>query len=571
MIQSTPVTGGRGYRQRPGRPNDGRRDRLLRHLVPLLLIAATAFVAGIVAGALHRPAEQDVADDYMAAYAQRDYGAMYALITDDAKRRFTPDQFRAAHEDALATATATKIAVEKAEGPADDAVATRVKIATRVFGQVEDELVLPMDEERVTWAPHLTFPGVNEGEQLERTLELPPRATLLDANGDELDPATAASIGGELGPIPPERAEELRAKGVPDGAEVGISGLQRALDDELRGTPGGRLKAGARVLARSTPKAAKPVRTTIVPRIQAAAVTALAGRLGGVVVMKVGGKDDGDVAAAAGIGLSGLQPPGSTFKIITLSGALEARITRPKEQFAVATSATLEGVELQNANGESCGGTLIDSFAHSCNSVFAPLGAELGARRLVRTAERFGFNETPAIDGAATSTIPPASEIGDDLAVGASAIGQGRVQANTLQMALAAATIADEGERPTPTLLKKAKPRRTRAISRRTARIVDRAMRAVVAYGTGTSAAIGGVTIAGKTGTAELRQTQGEEVEGAPVEGDTTDTTAWFAAYAPANRPRIAVAVMLVEAGAGGAVAAPAARTVLAEALRRPG
>ena len=108
-------------------------------------------------------------------------------------------------------------------------------------------------------------------------------------------------------------------------------------------------------------------------------------------------------------------------------------------------------------------------------------------------------------------------------------------------------------------------------ISERTARIVDRAMRAVVAYGTGTGAAISGVTVAGKTGTAELRQTQGELPEGAPVEDATTDTSAWFAAYAPAKKPRIAVAVLLVEAGAGGAVAAPPASTVLAEALRRRG
>ncbi|MDQ3739381.1 MAG: penicillin-binding transpeptidase domain-containing protein, partial [Actinomycetota bacterium] len=296
------------------------------------------------------------------------------------------------------------------------------------------------------------------------------------------------------------------------------------------------------------------------------------GRLGGVIVMRVGGKDDGDVIAAAGIGMSGLQPPGSTFKIVTLAAALEARKAKPSDEFAVATSATLEGVELQNANGESCGGDLIESFAHSCNSVFGPLGAELGPRRLVAAAERFGFNRPPGIDGAATSTIPPAAEIGDDLAVGASAIGQGRVQASTLQMALAAAAIANRGRMPVPTVSKRGEPRSTEVVSRRTARIVDRGMRAVVAYGTGTAAAIEGVTVAGKTGTAELRQTQGEAVEGETVvEGDTTDTTAWFAAYAPANRPRVVVAVMLVEAGAGGAVAAPAARGVLAEALRRPG
>jgi hypothetical protein len=572
MIQSTPVTGGRGYRQRSGGPPEGRRTRVVRHLVPLLIVAAAAFVAGIVAGALHTPKEQEVAREYARAYAKRDYDAMYALLTDEAKRRTTEAAFRRAHEDSLAMATATRIAAGDAEDPEDGTVDVAMRVDTRVFGPVQASLAVPVEEERVAWAPHLAFPGVREGERLERTTELPQRATVLDANGDELDPATQASIGGELAPIPAERAQELQAEGVPEDADVGISGLQRALDDELRGTPGGRLRAGGRVLAASRPKPAEPVRSTIVPRIQAAAVTALAGRLGGVVVVRVGGSDDGDVVAAAGIGMSGLQPPGSTFKIITLAGALEAKATKPSEQFPVATAATLEGVELQNANGESCGGDLIESFAHSCNSVFGPLGAELGPERLVRAAERFGFNRPSAIDGAATSTIPPAAEIGDDLAVGSSAIGQGRVQASTLQMALAAATIANKGRLPTPTLDKRARPRATKAIDRRTARIVDRGMRAVVRYGTGTAAAISGVTVAGKTGTAELVSTQGEAAEGeTAVEGDTTDTTAWFAAYAPADRPRVAVAVMLVQAGAGGAVAAPAASTVLREALRRPG
>jgi penicillin-binding protein A len=570
MIQSTPVTGGRGYSQRPP---SGRRDRLLRHLVPVLLVGAVAFVAGLVAGTLHRPAEQDLADDYAAAYAERDYDAMYALLTAQAKRRTTQEQFAAAHEDAHATATTQRIATEEAGAPDGGVVSVGARIATSVFGTVSADLQLPVEgEDGVDWAPHLTFPGMRGGERLERTVDLPERATLLDANGDPLDPETRASIGGELGPIPPERAQEMRAKGVPEDAEIGVSGLERALDDELRGKPGGRLRAGTRVLAASSPRAAVPVRTTIVPRIQLAAQSALAGRLGGVVVMRVGGRDDGDVAAAAGIGLSGLQPPGSTFKIVTLSAALQARITRPGEEFPVATSATLSGVELQNANGESCGGDLIESFAHSCNSVFAPLGAELGPRRLVRAAERFGFNERPAIDGAATSTIPPAAEMGDDLAVGATAIGQGRVQANTLQMAVAAATIADKGNRPRPTVLAADRPERQRAVPARVARIVDRGMRAVVAYGTGTAARIDGTVVAGKTGTAELRQTQGETPEGEePIGDDTTDTTAWFAAYAPARRPRVAVAVMLVEAGAGGAVAAPAARAVLAEALRRRG
>ena len=138
--------------------------------------------------------------------------------------------------------------------------------------------------------------------------------------------------------------------------------------------------------------------------------------------------------------------------MITLAGALEARIAGAGSSFPVETKTTLEGVELENANGESCGGSLRLSFAHSCNSVFAPLGARLGAARLVETAETFGFNQDLGIPGAATSTIPPADEIGDALAVGSTAIGQGRVQATALMMGWVAATIADGGARQRLTL-----------------------------------------------------------------------------------------------------------------------
>src|SRR5204862_215427 len=77
----------------------------------------------------------------------------------------------------------------------------------------------------------------------------------------------------------------------------------------------------------------------------------------------------------------------------------------------VETHAVIDGVNLQNANGESCGGTFAEAFAQSCNSVFAPLGVKLGAKRLVATAERFGFNETPSVPGEAPSTLPPAPAI----------------------------------------------------------------------------------------------------------------------------------------------------------------
>src|SRR6202035_5610598 len=142
------------------------------------------------------------------------------------------------------------------------------------------------------------------------------------------------------------------------------------------------------------------------------------------------------------------------------------------------------------------------AFAVSCNSVFSPLGVKLGAERLVSMAERFGFNQEPGLPGAAESTLPPASAIPGELAVGSTAIGQGQVLATPLEMATVAATVADGGRRPRPTFEEQAAPGTpVRAISDAVAHTVRRLMIAVVREGTGTSAAIPGVVVAGKTGT----------------------------------------------------------------------
>ena len=556
--------------------------RFLHHGLPLLAAAAAAFGAGAAIGGNHRPAEQRLAERYADAWERGDFAAMHGMLSPGAQSRASAAAFRDAYARAAATATLEKIVRTGPARQRGDAVRVPVRATTRIFGTVDETLVLPMSDgdPKVEWERHLTFPGVRHGERLQRRTSLPSRATLTAADGTVLargpdrtaeDEELAASIRGEMGPIPPERARELRAEGVPSDARVGVTGLERALDDELRGDPGGVLRAGRRALARTVPRPNDPVKSTIVPRVQRAAVQAIGGRVGGVVALH---PRTGALLGAAGIGLSGLQPPGSTFKIVTLAGALRAGITKPSERFPVETFATLEGVKLENANGESCGGTLMYSFAHSCNSVFAPLGARLGSERLVKAAEAFGFNRPPGIDGAAESVIPAADAIGDDLAVGASAIGQGKVQATALQLAIVAATIANEGERPAPTLLDGTRTRRTRAVPRRTSRTVGRAMRRVVTEGTGAAARIPGVGVAGKTGTAELRSTQVADpppgttlVQPEPA-ADPTDTTAWFAAYAPVKRPRVAVAVMLVGSGAGGESAAPAAKLVLTEALR---
>jgi len=164
--------------------------------------------------------------------------------------------------------------------------------------------------------------------------------------------------------------------------------------------------------------------------------------------------------------------------------------------------------------------------------------------------------------------------------VGSTAIGQGRVLASTLQMATVAAAIGLHGRLPALTLTYPSRggssPPGAAATTPAVARRVRRMMVEVVRNGTGVRAAIPGVVVAGKTGTAELRSTQGctpaaDNPESCTVQSadDTSDTDAWFAAFAPALAPRVAVGVMLVGDGAGGDTAAPAARTVLEAALHR--
>src|SRR4051794_17587038 len=467
MTQSRDVTG------RDVPPFPGRQSRRVRRLL-VLAAAAVAFAAGLIlgAGSGEAPGER-VAARFTSAWEKGDWARMGSLST--GPRRPRAATFAGRYRAAPDTATASAIPFCRPRRGPHGVVDAPAVVTTRVWGTLRATLRLSVSGDgeaaRVRWSSRLVFPGLAPGERLRRETTLPERADLRFRDNTKMStfPELAASIAGDLGAIPADRAERMRALGVPSDGLVGISGLQRVFDERLLGRPGGVLYAGQRVLARAVSRPGEDVRTTISPKVQRAAVDALAGRLGGAIALKPG---SGEVLGAAGVAWSALQPPGSTFKIITLAGALDAGLAKPSTAFPVATDTTLSGVRLENANGESCGGTLLQSFAESCNSVFAPLGAKLGARRLVAVARHFGFGEAPPIPGAATPSIPAAGEVGDDLAVGSTAIGQGRVEATALEMAIVAATIANDGRRPRPTLRLGARSPSVRAVSPKVARTV---------------------------------------------------------------------------------------------------
>jgi cell division protein FtsI/penicillin-binding protein 2 len=574
-------------------------------------MAVVAFAAGAIVGAHSggSPAES-LAARYVNAWAHADYATMYSELDPATRGSLSAGGLANDYEEALTTATATsERAAGRASGLSGGRVSVPVEVSTRLFGSLSLAFELTIVEtggnSYVRWSPSLVFPGLAQGELLSRRTTLPQRAALLARDGSVLaegPPGAAVANGagegsrtsplgeagaavlGTVGPVGGRevglRRHALEAEGVPADALVGVSGLELALDDRLRGTPGGELLAGTRVIASAAPRAAPPVRTSISPSLQRATAAALGGQYGGIVAMV---PSSGQILAVAGIGLDGLQPPGSTFKMVTVTGALAANVAKPETVFPYATYATLDGVKLHNANGEECGGTLENAFAVSCNSVFSPLGVKLGAARLVQTAEAYGFNQPSGVAGAPASTLPPARQIQGELDIGSTAIGQGEVLATPLQMATVAATIGDGGRRPRPSFLADSSPAFVaRASSSSVARTVRHLMIQVVRAGTGTAAAVPGVTVAGKTGTAELKsqcttqQTGSEQSSSASsskescrgTETEASNTDAWFAAFAPALHPRVAVCVLLVKDGAGGATAAPVARAVIEAALQ---
>ena len=551
------------------------RRRLLTRAVPLAVVAVLAFGAGIVIATGPSRAERRLVSSYMTAWEHGDYRHMYSLLDETSRRRMSEPQFVAAYKTAAGIATLLSVVPTHVGNRVAGAIPVRMWARTRLFGTLPETLNVPLDGSgsgaTVRFSEMLLFPGLRHGEKLARRTSLAPRATLLASDGTPLAqgpdrtspiPVVASEIVGELGPIPADEATQYAMAGYPANAKVGLDGLEHIFQSQLAGTPGGKLLAGKRVLARVKAAAGHTVTTTINPTMEQAAINAQAGRFAGIAAMD---PRTGALLALSGVAFSAVQPPGSTMKIVTSTAALQAGIVKLTDTFPIETSSTLDGYTLQNASGEACGGTLLNAFAVSCNSVFAPLGAKLGGARLVATAERFGFNQPVPIPGATESTIPSASTIGNQLAVGSSAIGQGKVQASALEMTDVAATIAMGGRRPIPTLQAHQRPHFVHVASRHVAGEVQQMMVAVVQFGTGVDAAIPGVTVAGKTGTAELVDTASPNN---PNAGSPKNTDSWFVGYAPVGHPKIVVGALFPEAGAGAQTAAPAVRQVLEAALQ---
>ena len=543
---------------------------------------AAAIVLSTRGDAAQRSSQPDPATPaaaFLAAWHAGDYAAMYDLVAPDVQASLSYRKFAHEYRDSARTATMTGL---RAEGRlhATQAVATvPVSVATTMFGRISTELQVPLVRLRrafrVAWTPALTFPGVLPGETLESRVHAPEsRGRILARDGTVLaegpsgnrtypaGTAFALVTGFTRSPEGTEIAARRKA-GWPAGRDYGQGGLEESLDDALGGLPRVRLVAApsapgspARILARKPGRKPKDVVTTIDPDLQEASATALGSRYGGIVVLD---PRTGAVRADAGLGMDVLQPPGSSFKTVTASAALTAGTaaltdTYPYEKFVV-----LNGWRLRNFHHELCGGSLVQAFADSCNSVFAPVADEVGAKRLVAMAHAFGFSEQPTIAyPVPMSTTRKPAQMPSDLSLGVAGIGQGGVIASPLEMASVAQTIASDGIRHppfivhSPRILRDKQPP-ARVVGRRVASEVTQMMEAVVSYGTGTSAAISGVTVAGKTGTAEV--------------GPDRPSDAWFIAFAPAEAPRVAVAVLIVNGGVGGDVAAPIARQVLETAL----
>ncbi len=388
----------------------------------------------------------------------------------------------------------------------------------------------------------------------------------------------------------------------------GRSGIEQAMNTELNGSADSLFYSRIQDLFTGTQPQGAAVELTIDPAVQQAAWDALGDQTGAVVainpstgaILAMVSKPSYDPNVLAGHDIAAVQaawdalntdpaqpmanraiagdtyPPGSTFKLVTAAAALESGLT-PQTPVAAPAELPLPGSSsvLHNYGNSACSSTgamtLQDALRISCNTAFGELGMNLGDAALRTQAEAFGFDTGLDIPLPVTTSRFPAEGNIDAAQTALAAIGQYDVRVTPLQVAMTSATIANDGVRMAPylvqtvrnadlTVVDQTEPTSLgRSISATTAAELTEMMQVVVDSGTGTAAQISGVPVAGKTGTAQTT------ADAAPH--------AWFTAFAPADNPQVAVAVVVEHGGdlgneaTGGQVAAPIARQVILAAL----
>jgi penicillin-binding protein A len=367
-----------------------------------------------------------------------------------------------------------------------------------------------------------------------------------------------------------------------DSVRFGRAGLERYYNDELTGHKAELSDVLDSLLKKTT--AGDELETSLDVKAQKVAYQALGNRTGAVVAMDV---HSGAVRVLAGtpsfdpsdpghgnrfnLATQGLFPPGSTFKTVTAVAAIDTGKYTPDSTISGRDNKVISGTPLHNFGGEDFGDvSLTFALTHSINTVFAEVGEKIGKATLAEYMDRFGFGADPPMDYPAEQMSPSGSyrkghvisERSRYVDVGRTAIGQAVLLATPLQMCTVAQAIGNGGVRMEPRLVQKvvdpdgrtvdtpAPKEAERVMSADTAAKLTAMMKQVVKEGTGTAAALQGIELAGKTGTAEI-----------DIANGINDL--WFIGFTDKD----AVAVVLShEHGTGGPVAGPIAKQVL-EAL----
>jgi cell division protein FtsI/penicillin-binding protein 2/outer membrane protein assembly factor BamB len=374
-----------------------------------------------------------------------------------------------------------------------------------------------------------------------------------------IEPGLAAPLLGTTGEV---TAELLAALGVPyeAGSIVGRTGLERSFERQLAGAPTKRIVRRAvdgsvETVFSFDGMPASDLRTTLSLDAQRAAESVLndIDLPASLVAIDI---DTGEIRAAASSpadgfnrAMSGLYPPGSTFKIIVATALLESGLL-PDATVSCPRVVSIAGKEFGNAALLPTTMTFESAFARSCNTAFIQLAADLDPTALAETAQRFGFGTVLNIGIAAADASFQAST--DPVKNAASVIGQGDVLASPLNMASVAATAASGVFHP-PKLIAGNETDASERLDPAVVANLQAMMRAVVVRGTGQAAAVEGVDVVGKTGTAEIATAEG------------TDSVAWFVGFAD----DLAFAVSVEGGASGGSTAGPIAAAFLG-ALEAP-